>query len=185
MAYRSTKEKAEAQKVARKLYVEDRLSLKEINQQTGETLRTLKSWCNLGDWDGLRVADADIDFGRLERLRGSLLDKAEAQIKAGKLPHTETGLIYKLDRLLIQREKKVERIDTIMTNTLQYLILYLMEHDRELARTLANHIKEFSRWIVEQDLTRPTEEVSRSIEEFVRQQQEFARQQQGFPRQRR
>ncbi len=46
---RPTKEKAEAQKAARKLYVNIGLSLKEVHQQTGETLRTLKSWCRRGD----------------------------------------------------------------------------------------------------------------------------------------
>ena len=179
MLYRSTKEKAEAQKVARKLYVEERLSLKEIHQQTGETMRTLRSWYNLGDWDGLRVADADIGLDRLERLRDRLLDKAEARIKEDKLPHTELGLVYKLERLIIQREKKRERIDTILKNTLQYLVLYLMEHDMELARALVNQLKEFPRWIVEQDLVRPPEEASRLVQEFARQQQE------GFPRPRR
>ena len=49
MAYRPTKEKAEAQKAARKLYVEDRLSLEEISQQTGETVKTLRAWRNLGE----------------------------------------------------------------------------------------------------------------------------------------
>lgn len=173
MPYRSTKKKAEAQKAARKLYVVDGLSLKEIHQQTGETMRTLRAWCNLGDWENQR---AITEFDRLESLRDSLLDRAEAQIKEGKLPHTEIGLIYKLERLIVQREKKLERVDTIMMNTLQYLALYLMEHDPELARDLVvNHVKDFTGWIFEQDLIRPPKEASRLV-------QEFARQQQGSPR---
>ena len=175
MAYRSTKEKAEAQKVGRKLYVEDKLSLEEIHQQTGETLRTLRTWHNLGDWENLREAETKTELDRLKDLRSSLLDRAEAQIKEGKLPHTEIGLVYKLERLIVQREKKEERVDTIMMNTLQYLALYLMEHDTELGRALVNHLEEFSRWILEQDLIRPPKEASRLV-------QEFARQQQGFPR---
>jgi len=179
MPPRSTKEKVEAQKVARELYVEDRLSLKEIHQQTGESLRTLRAWYNLGDWENLR---ANTELDRLERLRDSMLDRAEAQMKEGKLPHTETGLIYKLERLIVQREKKLEKVDTIMMNTLQYLTLYLMEHDPELARALVvNHVKDFTGWIFEQDLIRPPKEASRLVQEFARQRQE----QQGFPRQRR
>ncbi len=62
-----------------------------------------------------------------------------------------------------------------MMNTLQYLVLYLMEQDMELARALANHIKEFSRWILEQDLVRPPKEGNRLLQEFARQQQDFSR----------
>lgn len=183
MAYRSTKEKAEAQKAARKLYVEDGLSLKEIHQQTGETMRTLRSWRNLGDWENLREAEDKTELDRLWNLRDSLLDKAEAQIKADKLPHTETGLIHKLERVIVQREKKVERIDAIMLNTLQYLTLYLMEHDPELARALViNHVEEFTGWIIKQDLVRPPEEAGRLVREFTRQPQEFTRQPQGSAR---
>ena len=109
MAYRSTKEKAEAQKVARKLYVEDGLSLKEIHQQTGETMRTLRSWCNLGDWENLREANKDRTRPVREELRDSLLDKAEAQMEAGKLPHTEIGLMYRLERM-IDRSRAKERV---------------------------------------------------------------------------
>lgn len=173
MPSRSTKEKAEAQKVARELYVIDRLSLKEIHEQTGETMRTLRAWCTLGDWETLR---ANTELDRFERLRDDLLDKAEAQIKEGKLPHTEIGLMCKLERVIAQREKKEERIDTILWNTLQYLTLYLMEHDPELARALANHLKDFARWIPARDLIRPREEAGRLIQEFARQQQGFARQ---------
>ncbi len=176
MTYRSTKEKAEAQKVARKLYVTDRLSLKEIHEQTGETMRTLRSWCTLGDWDSLREAEDKTELDRLESLRDSLLDKAEAQIKAGKLPHIETGLIYKLERLIVQREKKEERATTIMGNTLRHLALYLMEHDPKLARALViNHMEEFSRWIVKQDLVRPPEEADRSVQELIHLPREFSR----------
>ena len=186
MTYRSTKEKAEAQKVARKLYVEDGLSLKEIREQTGETMRTLRSWCTIGDWENLREAETKTELDRLKDLRSNLLDRAEAQMKEDKLPHTETGLIYKLERMIVQREKKVERIDTIMINTLQYLALYLMEHDRELGRALvSDHLEEFVRWVLVQDLVRPLEEVKHLTDEFIRQHQErqgFARQQYEFNR---
>ena len=105
MAYRSTKEKFAAQAKARDLYVKDGLSLEEISQQTGETLKTLRTWRNLGDWENLREEDAKTDLDRLRSLRDSLLDKAEAQIKEGKLPHTEIGLMYRLEKMIDQREK--------------------------------------------------------------------------------
>ena len=138
---RPTKERAEAQKAARKLYVEDGLSLKEIRQQTGEDHENTQSVVQprrLGRPAGDRNKDRTRPVR--EDLRGSLLDRAEAQIKADKLPHTEIGLIYKLERLIIQREKKEEMVTTI-GNTLQYLTLYLMEHDPELARALSQSFK--------------------------------------------
>ncbi len=192
MPYRSTKEKAEAQKAARKLYVTDGLSLKEIKEQTGETPRTLRAWYNLGDWENLR---ANTELDRFQRLRDNLLGKAEAQIKEDKLPHTEIGLVYRLERMIVQREKKDEMVATIMTNTIQYQLLYLMEHDPELARAFVQHSEGFSQWIAEQDLTRPPEEARPLVQELARQrqrsphqrersltpQQELARQRRGSP----
>ena len=183
MAYRSTKEKAAAQAKARKLYVAYGMSLDEIHEETGEPIKTLRSWSNLGDWKGMREEILESELDRLVRLRDHLLDKAEAQIREDKLPHTELGLVCKLERLIFQREKKEERINAIMMNTLQYLSLYLMEHDPELGRAFVhNHLKEFTRWIFEQDLIRPPEEVSRSVQELIRRQQELAQSRQGSTR---
>ena len=70
MAYRSTKEKFAAHAKARDLYVKDGLSLKEVSQQTGATLRTLGTWRNLGDWKNLREEAAKTDLDRLEEPTG-------------------------------------------------------------------------------------------------------------------
>ena len=121
MAYRSTKEKAEAQKAARDLYVEDGLSLEEIRQRTGETLKTLKTWCNLGDWENLREAETKTELDRLKDLRSSMLDKAEAQLKEGKLPHIEIGLVYRLERMIAHREEKQGLPETVALLALRQL----------------------------------------------------------------
>ncbi len=139
MPYRSTKEKAEAQKAARNLYVIDGLSLKEIHQQTGEPMRTLRAWHNLGDWDSLRIST---EFDRLENLRDGLLDRAEAQIKEGKLPHTEIGLMYKLEQLIVQRKKDETLVKIVALNTVAYFIEYLFKNDRQLCQSLLPHLEE-------------------------------------------
>lgn len=185
MARRSTREKAEAQRVARNLYVIDGFSLKEIRQQTGEPMRTLKAWCNLGDWERLRVAETETELSRLMSLRDGLLDKAEAQSKEGKLPHTEIGLVYKLERLIFQREKQEESVQKVMSNTLQYLFLYLIENEPDLAQVLIENervIDEFPLWIAQQHLTRSPEETSRLARQVLRQKRELAKQQ-GFSNQ--
>ena len=141
MPYRSTKEKAEAQKAARKLYVEDELSLKEIHQQTGETLRTLRAWCNLGDWDNLREELATTELGRLEDLRDNLLGKAEAQLKEGKLPHAEIGLMYRLEKLIVQRKEDELMVRIVSLNTVTYFVQYLLKYDQKLAHALVPHFE--------------------------------------------
>jgi len=149
MAYRPTKEKAEAQKAARELYVTYELSLKEIHQKTGEPMRTLRAWCNLGDWEGLR---AKTELDRFRSLRDSLLDKAEAQIKAGKLPHTEIGLMYKLERLIDRRERSGETEIETAVNTITCFGEYLLEHGlAELAQAFAEHYSAFGKWLLDQD----------------------------------
>ena len=154
MAYRSTKEKAEAQKAARKLYVEDGLSLEEIHQQTGETLRTLKTWRNLGDWDNLREAETKTELDRLKDLRSSMLDKAEAQLKEGKLPHIEIGLMYKLERMIDYREEKQELPETVA-------LLALRQFGPKLhgnpATIYTNILTEFGKSIAEQGFSRQPE----------------------------
>lgn len=151
MPYRSTKEKAEARKVARKMYVNYRLSLKEIHQQTGETMGTLRSWSNLGDWEGLREAYAKTDLDRLEKLRDDLLDKAEAQIKAGKLPHTEIGLMYRLEKLIAQQKKEEIQTKIVALNTIGYFLEYLYEYDQNLALALVPHLEKWNNWVGDQD----------------------------------
>ncbi len=119
MSYRSTKEKREAQETARSLYVQDGLSLEEISRQTGETLRTLSAWRNLGEWKVIREHNSRTELDRLNSLRDSLLDRAEAQFKDGKLPHTEIGLVTKLERIIAQRERRtLEMAPGIVLHTL-------------------------------------------------------------------
>ena len=151
MAYRSTKEKAEAQKAARKLYVNIGLSLKEVHQQTGETMRTLRSWRTLGDWDGLREEKEKNELDRLESLRESLLDRAEAQRKAGKLPHTEIGLMYRLEKLIAQHKKEETMVKIVALNTVGYFMEYMVKQDQNLAANLAPHFEEWATWVGSQD----------------------------------
>ena len=151
MPYRSTKEKAKAQKVARGLYVGGGMSLKEISEQTGETMRTLRLWSNLGDWDSLRETIPETELDRLESLRESLLDKAEAHMKAGKLPHTEVGLMYKLEKLIAQQKKEEIMIRIVALNTVRHFTKYLLEQDQRLAADLIPHLEKWSNWIGGQD----------------------------------
>ena len=103
----STKERAEAKKAARKLYVKDE-AVTERDSPTDrgnhENTQIVVQTRRLGRPAGERSKDRTRPVR--EDLRSSLLDKAEAQIKAGKLPHTEIGLMYKLEKLIAQREKK-------------------------------------------------------------------------------
>jgi len=154
MPYRSTKEKAEAQKVARKLYVEDRLSLKEVREQTGEPMRTLRSWCNLGDWETLRGAETETELDRLKDLRGSLLDRAEAQIKEGKLPHTEIGLMYKLEKMIDQREQKQNLPETAVLQALRHFGPSLIQTRMDLRNTFEKILLDFGKSISEQGFPR-------------------------------
>ena len=163
MAYRSTKEKAEAQKFARGLYVNYGLSLKEIHQQTGETMRTLRSWSNLGDWETLRKKYAKTDLNRLEKLRDSLLDKAEAQMKAGKLPHTELGLMYRLEKIIAQQKKEEIQVKIIAVNTVRYFIEYLLEHDQNLGAALAPHLEKWGEWVAGQDFDLSSPQFRRTL----------------------
>ena len=156
MPYRSTKEKREAQEAARSLYVQDGLSLEEISRQTGETLKTLRAWRNLGEWKVVREHAARTELDRLNSLRDSLLDRAEAQLKDGKLPHTEIGLVTKLERVIAQRERRtLELAPNIVLYTLKYLIAYLREHDPQLAQAFADHLRGFADFVKEQDFTGP------------------------------
>ena len=154
MAYRSTKDKAKAQEYARRLYVKDGLSLEEIRRKTGEPIKTLRAWQRLGNWQDSQEAKGADDLDRLRHLRDGLLDKAEAQIKAEKLPHTEIGLMYRLERLIAQREKSEEMTITVTTNTLNYLMGYILHHDQKLGQSVRPHILEFSKWLRQQNLTR-------------------------------
>ena len=49
--------------------------------------------------------------------------------------HTEIGLMYKLERLIDQREKRQELAHTIVVNTLKYLGDYLIAYDKETGPT--------------------------------------------------
>ncbi len=157
MAYRPTNGKAEAQKAARKLYVEDGLSLKEISQQTGKDLRTLRSWCNLGDWEGLREKGAKTELDRLKELRSSMLDRAEAQIKEDKLPHIEIGLMYKLDRMIVQREQKKQGLsERVALTALRQFGPRMSHFDGELPDTYREILLQFGKSIAEQGFPPPS-----------------------------
>lgn len=154
MPYRSTQEKHEAQEAARSLYVKDGLSLAEISRQTGETLKTLRAWRNLGEWKVIREHNARTELDRLNSLRDSLLDRAEAQLKDGKLPHTEIGLVSKLERVIAQRERRtLELAPDIVLYTLKSLMDYLLEHDPKLAQAFVDHLQGFGDFVKEQDFT--------------------------------
>ena len=156
MPYRSTQDKHKARTTAHKLYVQDGLSLEEISQQTGETIKTLRAWRNLGDWKAMQEKDARTEFDRLNSLRDSLLDRAEAQLEAGKMPHTEIGLVYKLERMMDQRRRnRLKLAPEIVLYTIKYLINYLREHDPKLLRAFAAHIQGFGDYVKEQDFTGP------------------------------
>ena len=76
--------------------------------------------------------------------------------------------MYKLERVIAQREKREEMVDTVAVNTLKHLGNYLIEHDPELARALVDHLMEFSKWVLEQDLTRSPQEPTRVLKEPTR-----------------
>ena len=156
MPYRSTQDKHKARTTAHKLYVQDGLSLEEISRQTGETIKTLRAWRNLGDWKAMQEKDARTEFDRLNSLRDSLLDRAEAQLEAGKMPHTEIGLVYKLERMMDQRRRnRLKLAPEIVLYTIKYLMNYLREHDPKLVRAFAAHIQGFANYVKEQDFTGP------------------------------
>ena len=140
MAYRSTKEKAENRTMARKLYTQEGYSLEDISQTTGETVRTLKAWCKLGQWDILKNRAYDPDRDRLRHLRTNLLDRIEAQFTDGKLPHTEIGLLTRVDTMLARHEAKAELYPgASVVATLQLLIEDLQEHDPALLEKMRKY----------------------------------------------
>lgn len=156
MAYRPTNGKAEAQKAARKLYVEDELSLEEISQQTGETVKTLRAWRNLGEWETMKEENAKTELDRLKDLRSSLLDRAEAQVKGGKLPHIEIGLMYKLDRMIAQQEEKQELPETVALLALRQFGPRIARLPGEPSNIYMEILTEFGKSIVEQGFSPPS-----------------------------
>ena len=156
MPYRSTQEKREAQEAARSLYVKDGLSLAEISRQTGETLKTLRAWRNLGEWDTMREKNTRTELDRLNSVRDRLLDKVEAQLEAGKLPHTEIGLLYKAERMIAQRRRRMmDMAPEIVLYTIKYLKDYLRDHDPKLLQAFTAHIQKFGAFVQKQDFTGP------------------------------
>ena len=110
MTYRSPKNKEAIRQYSRRLYVEDKRSLDEIREETGEAMRTLKAWSDLEDWETQREESARTVLDRLEGLRDSLFDRAESQIAAGKSPHTEIGLACKLEKEIDRYQKQPETV---------------------------------------------------------------------------
>ncbi len=142
MAYRSTKEKDNARAIARQLYIKEGLSLEEVHQSTGETVKTLRAWRNLGQWDLLRGDPDNPERERLRKLRDSLFDRIEAQLKDGKLPHTEIGLLDKVDRMIARQEANLEwDVARVVLGTLELLIEDLQKHDPNLLKKLGSHIR--------------------------------------------
>ena len=154
MAYRSTKDKARVQEHARKLYVEDKLSLEEIHEQTGETVKTLRAWRNLGEWEAMQEKNEKTELDRLKDLRSSLLDRAEAQIKEGKLPHTEIGLMYKLEKMIDQREQKQGLPETTALLALRQFGPRMSHLHEELSNTYRDILLKFGKAISEQGFPR-------------------------------
>ena len=141
MAYRSSKEKAENRGLARQLYVKEGVSFEDISQTTGETVRTLKTWCKLGQWDTLKHGIFDPDRDRLRNLRASLFDRIEAHLQENKLPHTEIDLLAKVDRMLARQEAKVRARPALTTLiVLETLLDDLQEHDPALKSQVAKHL---------------------------------------------
>ncbi len=142
MAYRSTKEKGNARVIARQLYIKKGLSLEDIHQQTGETLKTLRAWRNLGEWDILRDNAYNPELERLRRLRDNLFDRIEAQFTDGKLPHTEIGLLVKVDSMIARHNAKAEgQVPEIVLAALELLIDELHEHNPDLLKALVPYLK--------------------------------------------
>ncbi len=148
MAYRSSKEKAENRVLARRLYVKEGVSFEDISQTTGETVRTLKTWCKLGQWDTLKYGIFDPDRDRLRTLRASLFDRIEAHLKEHKLPQAEIDLLAKVDRMLARQEAKV-RADPGLTTliVLETLLDDLQEHDPALKSQVVEHIPRIAKRI--------------------------------------
>ena len=141
MSYRSTKEKDNARANARQLYIRKGLSLEDIHQQTGETLKTLRAWRNLGEWDILRDNAYNPELQRLRRVRDNLLDRIEVQFTDSKLPHTEIGLLVKVDSMIARREAKAEgQAPEVVLATIELLLEDLQKNDPDLARALAPHL---------------------------------------------
>ena len=163
MPYRATKEKSAARAKAQELYVKDGLSLEEIRQRTRTPLKTLRAWRNLGRWEAMRKLAARTELDRLKDLQNHLLDRAEAQIKEGKLPHTEIGLMYKLESMIGRREQKQELPKTLVLDALKRfgprvvqtrLGPRLLQTDSELYHTFKGILLELGTSISEQDFPR-------------------------------
>lgn len=153
MAYRPTKEKAKTRAIARQLYTKKRLSLEDIHQRTGETLKTLRAWRNLGQWDSLRDNSYNPEIERLRKMRDSLFDRIEAQFTDGKLPHTEIGLLAKVESMIERHEAKVwqDPIQVVLA-ALELLMNELREYNPDLAKALGPHLHGLGRRIYRGEL---------------------------------
>ena len=155
MAQRAPRKESPYREVARQLYVEEQLSLQEISRQTGKNIKTLRAWRNLEDWDTLKEQGAKTELDRLKDLRNSLLDRAEAQLKEGKLPHTEIGLMYKLEKMIEQREQKQHLPETVALYAFKHFGSRLIQTDKELYYAFRKILLEFSGSISETGFPRP------------------------------
>ncbi len=153
MPVRSTKEKATNRERARQLYLKEGLSLEEISHSIGETVKTIRAWRSLGEWDLLWVHRDNTERDRLQHVRSSLFDRIEAQLKDNKLPHTEIGLLAKVDRMIARQEEK-DLCDParIVLATLEFFVTELQEHDRDLLRKLGPYIKKVGEGIKNEGL---------------------------------
>ena len=83
-----------------------------------------------------------------------MLDKAEAQLKEGKLPHIEIGLMYKLERMIAHREEKQELPETVALLALRQLGPKLYGNTAGIYEEI---LTEFGKSIAEQGFSRQPE----------------------------
>lgn len=153
MSYRSTKEKDNARANARQLYIRKGLSLEDIHQQTGETLKTLRAWRNLGEWDILRDNAYNPELQRLRKVRDSLLDRIETQFTDSKLPHTEIGLLAKVDSMITRHEARVQAyVLEIVLAAFELLLEELHEHNPDLAKAVGPSLRRTGKRIFKERL---------------------------------
>ena len=101
--------------------------------------------------------NAKTELDRLKDLRSSMLDRAEAQIKEDKLPHIEIGLMYKLERMIVQREQKKQELpERVALTALRQFGPRMSHFGGELSDTYREIMLQFGKSIVEQGFPPPS-----------------------------
>ncbi len=83
-----------------------------------------------------------------------MLDKAEAQLKEGKLPHIEIGLMYKLERMIAHREEKQGLPETVALLALRQFGPRMSRLYGEPSDIYRDILTEFGKSIAEQGFSR-------------------------------